>query len=74
MQRPPNSILRAVYAYMFGATKGDRARSKGYRLNIIAIAGTRTRFEPWRSLTVRLAVIAGKQEAVGIGAQATGKV
>jgi len=50
----------------------DRARTKGFRLDIPA--GTATRFEPGQTRTVRLVAIAGKRQAVGFRGDVMGKV
>ena len=54
------------------ALKFDRAKTKGYRLDIPA--GTATRFEPGQSRTVRLVAIAGKRQAIGFRGDVMGKV
>jgi urease subunit gamma/beta len=54
------------------ALKFDRAKTRGYRLDIPA--GTATRFEPGQSRTVRLVAIAGKREAIGFRKEVMGKV
>ena len=54
------------------ALKFDRAKTRGYRLDIPA--GTATRFEPGQSRTVRLVAIAGKRQAIGFRGDVMGKV
>jgi len=54
------------------ALKFDRARAKGFRLDIPA--GTATRFEPGQTRTVRLVALAGKRHAVGFRKEVMGKV
>ena len=54
------------------ALKFERAKSRGYRLDIPA--GTATRFEPGQSRTVRLVAIAGKRQAIGFRKGVMGKV
>ena len=54
------------------ALKFDRARAKGFRLDIPA--GTATRFEPGQSRTVRLVALAGKREVYGFRQEVMGKV
>ena len=54
------------------ALKFDRAKAKGYRLDIPA--GTAVRFEPGQSRSVRLVAIAGKREVYGFRQEVMGKV
>ena len=54
------------------ALKFDRAKAKGYRLDITA--GTAVRFEPGQSRSVRLVAIAGKREVYGFRQEVMGKV
>ena len=54
------------------ALKFDRAKTKGYRLDIAA--GTAVRFEPGQSRSVRLVAIAGKREVYGFRQEVMGKV
>jgi len=54
------------------ALKFERAKARGYRLDIPA--GTATRFEPGQSRTVRLVAIAGKRQAIGFCKGVMGKV
>ena len=54
------------------ALKFERAKTRGYRLDIPA--GTATRFEPGQSRTVRLVAIAGKRQAIGFRKEVMGKV
>ena len=54
------------------ALKFERAKARGYRLDIPA--GTATRFEPGQSRTVRLVAIAGKRQAIGFRKEVMGKV
>ncbi|HLX99676.1 MAG TPA: urease subunit gamma [Roseiarcus sp.] len=54
------------------ALKFDRAKAKGFRLDIPA--GTAVRFEPGQSRSVRLVAIAGKREVYGFRQQVMGKV
>ena len=54
------------------ALKFERAKARGYRLDIPA--GTATRFEPGQSRTVRLVAIAGKRQAIGFRKGVMGKV
>ena len=54
------------------ALKFERAKARGYRLDIPA--GTATRFEPGQSRTVRLVAIAGKRQAIGFRQEVMGKV
>ncbi len=54
------------------ALKFDRAKAKGYRLDIPA--GTAVRFEPGQSRNVNLVAIAGKREVYGFRREVMGKV
>jgi len=54
------------------ALKFDRARTKGFRLDIPA--GTATRFEPGQTRTVRLVALTGKRQAIGFRQEVMGKV
>ena len=54
------------------ALKFDRAKTKGYRLDIAA--GAAVRFEPGQSRSVRLVAIAGKREVYGFRQEVMGKV
>jgi urease beta subunit len=54
------------------ALKFERAKARGYRLDIPA--GTATRFEPGQSRAVRLVAIAGKRQAIGFRQEVMGKV
>jgi urease subunit gamma/beta len=54
------------------ALKFERAKTKGFRLDIPA--GTATRFEPGQTRTIRLVAIAGKRQAVGFRGEVMGKV
>jgi urease subunit gamma/beta len=54
------------------ALKFDRAKAKGYRLDIPA--GTAVRFEPGQSRSVRLVAISGKREVYGFRQEVMGKV
>jgi len=54
------------------ALKFERAKTKGYRLDIPA--GTAVRFEPGQSRTVRLIALAGKREVYGFRQEVMGKV
>jgi urease subunit gamma/beta len=54
------------------ALKFDRAKTKGFRLDIPA--GTAVRFEPGQSRTVRLVALAGKREVYGFRQEVMGKV
>jgi urease subunit gamma/beta len=54
------------------ALKFDRARTKGFRLDIPA--GTAVRFEPGQSRKVRLVALAGKREVYGFRQEVMGKV
>ncbi len=50
----------------------DRARTKGFRLDIAA--GTAIRFEPGQKREVRLVALAGKRQAIGFRKEVMGKV
>ena len=54
------------------ALKFERAKTRGYRLDIPA--GTATRFEPGQSRVVRLVSVAGKRQAIGFRQEVMGKV
>ena len=54
------------------ALKFDRAKTRGFRLDIPA--GTATRFEPGQTRTVRLVALAGKRQAIGFRQEVMGKV
>jgi urease subunit gamma/beta len=54
------------------ALKFDRARARGFRLDIPA--GTAIRFEPGQSRAVRLVALAGKREVYGFRQEVMGKV
>jgi urease subunit gamma/beta len=54
------------------ALKFDRAKARGFRLDIPA--GTATRFEPGQSREVRLVALAGKREAIGFRQDVMGKL
>ncbi len=54
------------------ALKFDRAKTKGFRLDIPA--GTAVRFEPGQSRKVNLVAIAGKREVYGFRLEVMGKV
>ena len=54
------------------ALKFDRARTKGFRLDIAA--GTAIRFEPGQKREVRLVALAGKRQAIGFRKEVMGKV
>src|SRR5271169_5783294 len=54
------------------ALKFDRARARGFRLDIAA--GTAVRFEPGQSREVRLVALAGKRQAIGFRQEVMGKV
>jgi urease subunit gamma/beta len=54
------------------ALKFDRAKTKGFRLDIPA--GTAIRFEPGQSRTVRLVALSGKREVFGFRREVMGKV
>ena len=50
----------------------DRARARGFRLDIAA--GTAVRFEPGQARVVRLVVLAGKREVYGFRQDIMGKL
>ena len=54
------------------ALKFDRAKTRGFRLDIPA--GTAMRFEPGQSRQARLVAISGKRRAVGFRGEVMGKV
>ena len=54
------------------ALKFDRAKAKGFRLDIPA--GTAIRFEPGQSREVRLVALAGKREVYGFRQEVMGKL
>ena len=54
------------------ALKFDRAKARGFRLDIPA--GTAIRFEPGQSRQVHLVALAGKREAIGFRGDVMGKV
>ena len=54
------------------ALKFDRARTRGYRLDIPA--GAAVRFEPGQSREVRLVALAGKRQAIGFRQEVMGEV
>src|ERR1700693_3414237 len=54
------------------ALKFERAKTKGFRLDIPA--GTAIRFEPGQSRSVRLVALAGKREVQGFRQEVMGKV
>jgi urease subunit gamma/beta len=54
------------------ALKFDRAKARGFRLDIPA--GTAIRFEPGQSRAVRLVALAGKREVYGFRQEVMGKV
>jgi urease subunit beta len=54
------------------ALKFDRAKTKGYRLDIAA--GTAVRFEPGQARNVRLVAIAGKRRIYGFRQDVMGKL
>jgi urease subunit beta len=54
------------------ALRFDRARTKGFRLNIAA--GTAVRFEPGQEREVTLVAYAGAREVFGFDAQIMGKL
>ncbi len=54
------------------ALRFDRARAKGFRLDIAA--GTAVRFEPGQSREVRLVALAGKREVYGFQGKVQGKL
>ena len=54
------------------ALKFDRAKARGFRLDIPA--GTAVRFEPGQSRAVRLVALAGKRKVFGFRQEVMGKV
>jgi len=54
------------------ALKFDRAKARGYRLNIAA--GTAVRFEPGQARTVELVALAGARTVYGFNAKVMGKL
>ena len=54
------------------ALKFDRAKARGFRLDIPA--GTATRFEPGQSREVHLVALAGKREVYGLRNEVMGKL
>src|SRR5271169_5827736 len=54
------------------ALKFDRAKARGYRLDIPA--GTATRFEPGQAREVHLVALVGKREVYGLRGQIKGKL
>jgi urease subunit gamma/beta len=54
------------------ALKFDRAKSRGFRLDIPA--GAAIRFEPGQTREVRLVALAGKRQAIGFRKEVMGKV
>jgi urease beta subunit len=54
------------------ALKFDRAKARGFRLDIPA--GTATRFEPGQSREVHLVALAGKREVYGLRNEVRGKL
>ena len=54
------------------ALKFDRAKSKGFRLNIAA--GTAVRFEPGQTREVQLVALAGKRVVYGFRGDVMGKL
>ena len=54
------------------ALKFERAKARGFRLDIPA--GTATRFEPGQKREVRLVALAGKRHAIGFRKEVMGKV
>jgi urease subunit gamma/beta len=54
------------------ALKFDRAKARGYRLDIPA--GTATRFEPGQAREVHLVALAGKREVYGLRGETKGKL
>ena len=54
------------------ALKFERAKARGYRLNIAA--GTAVRFEPGQSRTVELVALAGARTVYGFNAKVMGKL
>lgn len=54
------------------ALKFDRAKARGYRLNIAA--GTAVRFEPGQTRSVELVALAGGRKVYGFNAKVMGKL
>jgi urease beta subunit len=54
------------------ALKFDRAKARGYRLNIAA--GTAVRFEPGQTRSVELVALAGARTVYGFNAKIMGKL
>ena len=54
------------------ALQFDRAKTRGYRLNIAA--GTAVRFEPGQSRTVELVALAGERKVFGFAGKVMGKL
>jgi len=54
------------------ALKFDRAKTKGFRLNVPA--GTAVRFEPGQARTVELVALAGDRVVYGFNAKVMGKL
>jgi urease subunit beta len=54
------------------ALEFERAKAKGFRLNIAA--GTAVRFEPGQSRTVELVALAGDRKVYGFNAKINGKL
>jgi urease beta subunit len=54
------------------ALKFDRAKARGFRLNIAA--GTAVRFEPGQTRTVELVALAGARTVYGFNAKIMGKL
>jgi len=54
------------------ALKFDRAKARGFRLNIAA--GTAVRFEPGQTRTVELVALAGARTVYGFNAKIQGKL
>jgi urease beta subunit len=54
------------------ALKFDRAKARGFRLNIAA--GTAVRFEPGQTRTVELVALAGARTVYGFNAKVMGKL
>src|SRR5579859_4078768 len=54
------------------ALKFDRAKARGFRLDIPA--GTATRFEPGQSREVHLVALAGKRQVYGLRGDVMGKL
>ena len=61
------TLSRALYADMFGPTKGDRMR-----LDIPA--GTAVRFEPGQTRSVNLVALAGERKVYGFRQAVMGKI